>query len=199
MPRAPRRLLDNGLYHLISRGNNHTPVLEISGGYQKFIDVLKTALSKFDWKIYHYCLMPNHVHILANIKNSQELSRIMQYILQEYSRWFRKQNEYVGYLWQGRYKSPLVENDVYFLQCARYIERNPIRANLVSKPENYPWSSYRHYALGETNPIVHENPLYQDFGLSEISRRNAYREFISLETLRESMPDKTIRQCVSLL
>lgn len=182
MPRALRQLQDKGFYHIISRGNNHDSVLGADGGYEKFMNILITAKAKFDWRIHHYCLMPTHVHLLGCIENGRDLPRIMQHVLQGYSTWFRKKTEYVGHLWQGRYRSPLIENDSYLLQCGRYIERNPVQAGLVSKPEDYAWSSYRYYALGEPNPIIDEAPLYQDFGVNKDARQRAYCKFISLET-----------------
>lgn len=192
MPRALRRLPDKGFYHIISRGNNRLAVFNTKGGCEKFIGILKMAKTKFDWRIYHYCLMPNHVHLLSYVENGMDLPLIMQYVLQEYSRWYRKKIGYLGYLWQGRYKSPLIESDGYLLQCGRYIERNPVRANLVTKPEDYPWSSYRHYVGTAKDPIINENPLYAEFGIIEDARQQAYRDFVSLKTPYETLLDKAI-------
>ena len=99
----------------------------------------------------------------------------------EYSRWYRKQTGYVGHLWQGRYKSPLIDQDSYLLECGRYIERNPLRAGLVAHAEESPWSSDRYYALREPDALVDEDPYYQTLGADAETRQRRYQEFVSVE------------------
>ena len=105
----------------------------------------------------------------------------MHSLLLNYSRWYRKKRLHVGYLWQGRYKSPLVDKESYFLECGRYIERNPVRAGLAARPENYVWSSYRHYSNGENDPLIDEDPYYGELGSNNLERQVRYCEFVSLE------------------
>jgi len=109
MPRAPRQFVDSGFYHLIARGNNRLFIFQVKGGFDYFKSLLYESKKKFAWKLHHYCLMANHIHLLGQIEKGAQLSRLMQFLLFEYSRWYRKQTEYTGHLWQGRYKSPLIE------------------------------------------------------------------------------------------
>jgi putative transposase len=181
MPRKPRELIDNGVYHLISRGNNHLAILAVDGGYAQFRELMRRTLVSYpSLKIYHYCLMPNHVHILAEIGMAAELPKIMKGLLQNYSNWYRQQTNYLGHVWQARYRSPRIAKDSYLLECARYIERNPVKAGLVTKLEDYPWSSYRHYAYNMPDPLVTTNPFYMDFGSPGLQRVVNYRRYTQL-------------------
>lgn len=181
MPRRPRQLMDGGYYHLIARGNNRLFLFSIKDGFKVFKGLLAESKKKFSWKLFHYCLMSNHLHLLGQIEKGKELPRLMQFLLFEYSRWYRKQSPYTGHLWQGRYKSPMVKKESYFLECGRYIERNPVRAGLVQRAEQYPWSSAAYYALGKENPLIDEDPYYQGLGSDAKSRQNAYRKFMRIE------------------
>ena len=105
MPRKPRPLVDGGYYHLIARGNNRLFLFEIPEGFQIFKGLLKKSKEKYPWKLSHYCLMANHVHLLGQIEKGSDLPKLMQLLLFGYSRWYRKRTGYVGHLWQGRYKS----------------------------------------------------------------------------------------------
>ena len=192
MPRNPRVLKDEGFYHLIARGNNHHLVFALPGGFEQFRKLLLESKRKFPWKLSHYCLMANHVHLLGQIERGNDLPKLMQFLLLEYSRWYRKQTGYSGHLWQGRYKSPLIERESYFLECGRYIERNPIRAGLVQRPEDYVWSSYRYYAFGEADPLVEEDPYYRDLGLTVETRQKVYREFVRLEGPYDRLIDHSL-------
>jgi len=192
MPRKPRKLQDEGFYHLIARGNNRLFVFSLDGGFEKFRDLLFLSKKKFPWKLSHYCLMASHFHLLAQILEGQQLPRLMQFLLFEYSRWYRKKTEYVGHLWQGRYKSPLIEKESYFLECGRYIERNPLRAGIVQKIEDYPWSSYKHYASGESDGLIDGDPYYLDLGQTSEERQNAYQEFVKLDGPYDKIVDKTL-------
>lgn len=173
--------MDEGFYHLIARGNNHYFVFSQPGGFERFWELLLESKKKFLWKLSHDCLMANHVHLLGQVERGGDLPKLMQFLLLEYSRWYRKNTAYVGHLWQGRYKSPLIEKESYFLECGRYIERNPVRAGLVQQLEDYPWSSYPYYALGKADPLIDEDPYYADLGGIAQARQEAYREFAKLE------------------
>ena len=174
--------MDQGYYHLIGRGNNRLSVFTIPGGYQTFKELLFEAKDEYPWKLSHYCLMPNHFHLLGQIHKGTDLPKLMQFLLHGYSRWYHKKADYVGHLWQGRYKSPLIEKESYFLECGRYIERNPVRADLVQKMEDHPWSSYRYYAFGEQNRLIDEDPYYAQLGSDPTERQHQYRDFTRLQT-----------------
>jgi len=192
MPRKPRPLVDGGYYHLIARGNNRLFLFEVPEGFETFRGLLKKSKQKYAWKLSHYCLMANHLHLLGQVGKGSELPRLMQFLLFEYSRWYRKKIGYVGHLWQGRYKSPQIEQESYFLECGRYIERNPLRAGVVQRTEDYPWSSYRHYALGEINPLIDEDPYYSQLGLDSATRQQRYREFVRIAGPYENLVDQAL-------
>lgn len=124
----------------------------------------------------------NHLHLLVEIETAESLPKFMQGLLQGYGRWFKTQHRYWGHVWQGRYKSPLVSQESYYLEAGRYIERNPLRAKLVRELKAYPWSSYRFYAYGAPDPLVDEDPYYARLGATPRDRQLAYQEFVRLET-----------------
>ena len=122
----------------------------------------------------------------------KDLPRLIQFLLFGYSRWYRYKTNYIGHLWQGRYKSPLIQKESYFLECGRYIERNPVRAGVVKRAEDYVWSSYRHYAFGETDYLVNDDPYYVGLGLKEEERRKFYRKFGMLEGPYDHLMDEKL-------
>lgn len=192
MPRKPRQCVDGGYYHLIARGNNRLFLFTIEGGFETFVQLLSASKQKYPWRLAHYCLMSNHLHLLGQLAQGATLPKLMQFLLFEYSRWYRKQTGYVGHLWQGRYKSPLVTQESYFLEAGRYIERNPVRAGIVEHPEDYPWSSYRYYALGEPNPLIEEDPYYALLGAEAVTRQQRYRDFVKLAGPYDTLVDDAL-------
>jgi putative transposase len=197
MPRPPRQLVDGGYYHLMGRGNNRLSIFLIEEGFNVFKSLLRGSKKKFPWKLLHYCLMSNHIHLLAQLERGTDLPLLMQYLLFQYSLWYRKQTTYVGHLWQGRYKSPLINDEPYLLECGRYIERNPVRAGIVGRLEDYPWSSYRYYAFGEPDPLVEENPYFIDFGRDRAERERHYREFVKLDRPYDQLVDNSFLKTYS--
>ncbi len=192
MPRKPRQLLDGGYYHLIARGNNRLFLFTREGGFEMFKHLLAASKQKHPWRLAHYCLMSNHLHLLGQLDQGATLPKLMQFLLFEYSRWYRKQTGYVGHLWQGRYKSPLVTQESYFLEAGRYIERNPVRAGIVERPEDYRWSSYRYYACGEPDPLGDEDPFYATLGADAATRQQRYREFVKLDGTYDTLVDEAL-------
>ena len=178
MPRPPRPLLDGGCYHVIARGNNRQFIFAETKAFQYFLALLGRAKARYPAKLYHYCLMSNHIHLLLAIACGTELPKFMQCVLQGYGRWYQHRVGQVGHVWQGRYKSPLVAQDSYFLEAGRYIERNPLQAKLVTELQEYPWSSYPFYAHGTPSPLVDEDPYYAQLGPNPYRRQEAYREFV---------------------
>lgn len=182
MPRPPRPLVDGGCYHLIARGNNRQFVFPADEAFRYFLDLLARATARYPAKLYHYCLMSNHLHLLLEIGVGGHLPKFMQFILQGYGRWYQARVGHSGHVWQGRYKSPLVTQESDYLEAGRYIERNPLRAKLVTDLNDYPWSSYRYYAYGFPNPLVAEDPYYSQLGPDPSRRQAAYRDFVRLES-----------------
>lgn len=194
MPRSSRLLEDNGLYHIITRGNDKKRLFRYSQDNIYFINLAEEALEKHHILIYNYCLMPNHVHFLVRTPKAENLPKFLQVLFQRYANRFRKRYKHTGYLFQNRYKSYPITKDSYLLECARYIERNPVRAGLVSDPKDYKWSSYLYYAAGGNGALIKEpNPLYIGMADFNIERRDKYKKYILEERPYEHIVDKGLR------
>jgi putative transposase len=142
---------------------------------------------RFGFRLYHYCLMDNHFHLLVQPLESRHLSPLLAGLLRAYVHHFHRRHRFVGHLWQGRFKSPVVQREGYLLSCGRYIERNPLEARLVAAPWDYRWSSCRAYALGEPDPLLAENPCYLGLAPDAAGRQRRWREFILGDDLREEV------------
>ena len=142
MPRTARVILDNVYYHIITRGNQKQKVFGEDSDYQKYLSLLARYKNKFHFKLFCFCLMPNHVHLIIGIDNHETLQKIMRGLNLSYTLYFNFKYNKVGHLWQDRYKSRIIEKDNYFLNCIDYIEANPVRANLVQNIYGYSWNSY---------------------------------------------------------
>ncbi|MDP2905684.1 MAG: transposase, partial [Candidatus Omnitrophota bacterium] len=121
MPRRPRVLIDNGYYHVVTRGIDKRRLFQDQQDYRCFKELMKEYLDEFQVNILHYCLMPNHIHLLIWAINADDLPKYMQGVLQVYASQFRKKYQSVGFIYQNRYKSNLIDKDSYLLECARYI------------------------------------------------------------------------------
>jgi putative transposase len=179
-------VIDGGTYHVLTRGNNGQPVFHLAADFEKYLRLLTETLREHRLTLFHFALMPNHVHLVLRTTEAVGLSRAMLSLNLSYSLYYRRRHRYAGHVWQGRYKSLLIERDDYLLACGRYVELNPIRASLASRPEEYLWTSYRAYAAGANLPYVAvgEHPLYATFGSSPHEQQERYRQFI-LDGLRQ--------------
>ncbi|MDO8489439.1 MAG: transposase [Candidatus Omnitrophota bacterium] len=191
MPREARGLVDEGCYHIVTRGIDRRTLFADESDNQYFVNIVSTNLARFKIYIFHYCLMVNHVHLLIKTTRAADLSKFMQAVLQSYASYFRKKYLSVGFIFQNRYKSKLIDNDAYLLECGRYIERNPLRSKVISELSEYRWSSYLLYAKGEKNDIVNLlNPLYLELADSDKKRRELYVNYVSQGRPYEDILDK---------
>jgi len=154
MPRGARILLHNVCYHVINRGNQKQVIFLENTDYEKFLQILKHYKKKYKCKLFGYCLMPNHIHLILDPKEPLSLPKLMQILTQVYSTWFSEKYKKGGHLWQGRFKSKIINKDEYFLECIYYVEINPVRAGMISSPADYPWSSYQERVLGNKNGFL---------------------------------------------
>jgi len=154
MARTSRLLLDNVCYHVITRGNQRQRIFLEEIDFLRYLEALRKYKKKFKIRIYGYCLMFNHVHLVFDPKLPYALAKAMQGINQSYARYFNHKYKKSGYLWQGRFKSMIINKDQYLMDCINYIELNPIRANMVQSPLDYSWSSYISRTLGIYNDIL---------------------------------------------
>ena len=176
MPRKPRLNLTDVPQHIIQRGNNRQATFFSADDYRFYLDRLADASRKYGCSIYAYVLMTNHVHLLASAEHPHGLSLMMQYVGRYFVRYINRVYRRSGTLWEGRFRASLVDTELYFLRCCRYIECNPVRANMVADPGNYPWSSYRYHAFGLPDELLSTHEQYDRLGTTADDRRAAYRE-----------------------
>lgn len=177
MSRYPRIFDPTGIYHVRSRGNNRTAIFHDDKDYRSYLNILRRAKRKFGFSLYHYVLMPNHVHLL--LCPSGNLSEIIHFINLVFSKYYCRRYDFVGHVWQGRFSCSHVNNDAYLLTCGNYIEMNPVRAGLVSKPEDWNHSSYRFYACADKSAFLEADPFFPNLGLTENERRERYKAQLS--------------------
>ncbi|RDH83870.1 MAG: transposase [endosymbiont of Galathealinum brachiosum] len=162
--------------HVIQRGNNREPCFYQRDDYSRYLNILEKTAVKFDCKIHAYVLMTNHVHLLVTPMDEHSVSEMMQSLGSQYVRFFNKKHNRTGSLWEGRFKSSLVDSDAYLFTCMRYIELNPVRANMVKHPAEYPWSSYAVNAQGIKNAVKEKHPVYLSLNSNEKLRLKSYRD-----------------------
>jgi len=190
MPRGPRLLLSKSYYHIMTRGNNRSVVFPHQDDFKHYLELILRLKKEHPFGIYHYCLMPNHVHFLIKTKKGNEFSHFMKRLNLIYFYYFKKKYSWVGHFWQGRFKSQPVGKDAYFIQCGKYIELNPVRAGLVSNPEDYQYSSYNYYARGLTDKLVSQDMFYQDLGKTSWERQGNYRKMIINDIIQSTYQNK---------
>ncbi|MCG2706986.1 MAG: transposase [Candidatus Omnitrophica bacterium] len=154
MTRGARILLDNVCYHILNRGNHKQNIFLEESDFGKYLQLLKHYKKKYAFKLFGYCLMPNHIHLILEPRQPDNLAKFMQGLTQAYTAWFNKKYRKAGRLWQGRFKSMVVGKDDYFIECIYYIETNPVRAALALSPADYHWSSYRERTFGSENRLL---------------------------------------------
>jgi putative transposase len=162
MPRRPRLFLLDQPQHLVVRGHNRDPILARHEDFRFLYRCLREATENHSLAVHAWVFMHNHIHLLATPEDEQSLPRTMQSVGRRYAQYFNRTYHRSGSLWEGRYKSGLVDSDRYLLACYRYIELNPVRADVVGRPEDYPYSSYHANALGKPDGLVTPHSIYLD-------------------------------------
>lgn len=178
MPRQPRLDAPGIPQHLVQRGNDRQPCFFADIDRQRYLQDLRELALNLGCQVHAYVLMTNHVHLLMTAIHAGRIARLMQSLGRRYVRYVNDHYHRTGTLWEGRYKSCLVDSDEYLLRCCRYIELNPVRAGMVADPADYRWSSHRANALGEPDLLVHPHSRYLALAATEQGRLTAYREFV---------------------
>lgn len=189
MARQPRFNLPGYPQHVIVRGNNRESIFYDNGDYAFYLKKLEKALSNYHCQLHAYVLMTNHVHLLITPMQDNSLSKAMQSVGRVYVQQFNQLYRRTGTLWEGRYKATLIDSNQYLLACQRYIELNPVRAEMVAHPAEYPWSSYRCNALGDNNTLITPHDIYNNLGNSHEVRQRQYQALFENE-----VSDKTISE-----
>jgi len=179
MPRIGRIVLPNYPHHVVQRGHNRQVVFAGKDDFCRYLDDLRELQQVFDVRVYAYCLMTNHVHLLLTPGESvSELGKLMKTLAARATRYRNKLEGRSGTLWEGRYKSSPVQTDQYLLACCRYIELNPVRAGMVRSAGSYPWSSYRQRVGMDKQCWIDLDPCYLGLGRDEVERRQRYCQFV---------------------
>lgn len=195
MPRRPRIKLSGMPLHIVQRGINREPCFYGEEDYQCYLHWLWKSAADWGCAIHAYVLMTNHVHLLLTPENENSAAKMMQSIGRRYVQYINRHYKRTGSLWEGRYKSSAVEAEKYLIACMRYIELNPVRANMVNDPGLYEWSSYRSNGLGQHNEHLTPHALYLSIDKDSGVRQAEYRKLFRTELDEEAIND--IRQAIT--
>ena len=187
MARLPRLFIKDCPQHIIQRGNNRQATFFADEDYTVYLDKLKDFSEKYQVNVHAYVLMTNHVHLLLSTAHQGAISKMMQSIGRYYVLYINKTYQRTGTLWEGRFKSTLVDSDNYLFTVMRYLEMNPVRAGMVKHPAEYPWSSYQANAVGKSIELLTPHQQYMQLGDTSTERLSRYvglfDEYLSENTL----------------
>lgn len=177
MPRPLRPIDDRLVYHVINRGNNRAAVFFDDGDYEAFLKAIGDLKERRPFEFFGYCLMPNHVHLLIRALETP-ISRIMQSLLISHTQRYHRCHHSGGHVWQGRFKSPVIQDDDHLLTVLRYIEANPLRARMVASAGDYRWSSFSCHGLGQADKLLDPLPEYENLARTPATRRRRWSAFV---------------------
>lgn len=189
MPRHARLRVAGVPFHVIQRGHNRAPCFFDDADRQHYLDELRRQADSRGVAVHAYVLMTNHVHLLMTSTDANGIPDAMKLLGQRYVHHINRRRQRIGTLWQGRYRSCLVDCEGYLLTCHRYIELNPVRAGMVAAPGDYRWSSYAGNVLGRHDPVIRPHPVMEALGCDPQSRRAAYGEMF-----RDELAPKLVEQ-----
>jgi putative transposase len=187
MARSPRLVVPGVPVHLIQRGNNRTATFRSADDFERYRETLYHASRRYRCAIHAYVLMTNHIHLLITPEDDSGLAYVVQTIGRRYVRWMNARYNRTGTLWEGRFRSSVIDSEQYLFACSRYIELNPVRAQMVDRPDQYCWSSHRHNAHGEPDALIAPHARYHALGSSPQDRQSAYRAMF-----RSQMEQRTL-------
>jgi putative transposase len=176
MARQPRLVLPHQPHHIIQRGNDNQTIFRDDEDHRRFLECLRESAKFYRVAIHAYVLMPNHLHLLATPSDEDGLAAMMQKVGRLYVPWFNNKHGRSGTLFQGRFRTSVIDPDAYFLACIRYIELNPLRNQLAFDPLDYPWSSYAHHAGVRPDPLITDHAKYWELGNTPFQREAAFIE-----------------------
>lgn len=178
MPRTARTIYPEAIYHVIHRGNNRQKIFHDKKDYQKYLNLLKEGVEEFGVILYAFGLMATHLHLLLETPRGN-ISNFMKSVDLKFAQWHKKKYDIIGHLFQGRFKSIIVDKDNYLLQVSRYIHLQGVKAGLAKRPEDYPWTSYSSYIGERKLSFVEVEEVLNYFRGSEAKRRAKYWGFIN--------------------
>jgi putative transposase len=178
MARLPRLTLAGYPHHIIQRGNNRQTIFAAVADYQYLLGLLEENAKKFEVDVHAYVLMTNHFHLLATPRTEKGLPLFMQAVGRSYVRYFNDRQTRTGSLWEGRYRSTLIETDRYLLACMAYIDLNPVRAGMVGEVLEYAWSSHGFYVGARSDKLITPHALFWDLANTPFGREVAYADLV---------------------
>ena len=182
MARLPRLTAAGFPHHVIQRGNDRRLIFVDDADREQYLACLANVTAPLGLALHAYVLMPNHAHLLVTPRMAGDVGRAIQALGRRYVRWFNDRHRRSGALFEGRYRASVVEADRYLLACMRYIELNPVRAQLCQLPLEFRWSSHRHHVGIATDPYVTDHPVYWGLGNTPFDRQAAYARLFNLPT-----------------
>jgi len=180
MARLPRLVVPHQPHYLIQRGLNGQELFRDGDDYAAFLGWMRAAARQYGVALHAYCLLPGELHLLLSPVDTDGLAGMMQWIGRHYVPYYNQKYGRAGTLWQGRYKTSVVDAGPYLLSCSRYIEFAAVRAGLAGGAEHYPWSSYPHHAGIKPDGAVTDHPIYWALGNTPFQREAAYIELAGL-------------------
>ena len=180
MPRHARLVVPHYPHHIIQRGHDRQVIFAHQDDYDYYLNNLREWKTHYHIKVYAYCLMTNHVHLLLEPGDEAgTLAQFMKRVAARQTRYVNRLEGRSGTLWESRYKSSPVDTESYLLACARYIELNPVRALMVAQPQDYPWSSLQHKIGMRDDPWLDSDPVYRSLGRTARQRARRYHDFVT--------------------
>ena len=192
MPRPFRIYVEGLSVHVMNRGINRMPIFDEDDDYHVFLRIVRHGARLEGVDVHGFGLMNNHYHLQVTPRHALALPRAMKRVSSDYSCYYNRKHRRTGTIWGHRPRTVLIEDDRQWLTCLRYIEQNPVRAGLVSRPQDYTWSSYRVHALGEPTSWLTLHPTYLSLGPSPRARQEAYKAICAI-SLTES--ELTVQRC----
>ena len=177
MARAARLILPGHPHHVYQQGNNGQPVFIDKEDFETFLGWLKEASRQFRVDIHAYVILENAFHLLVTPTDETGLARMMQWLGRYYVPYFNRKYKRSGTLWEGRFKTSIVEADNCLLECCRYIEYKPVLTGMAGQAERYRWSSYLHHAGIKADPVIRDHAVYWNLGNTPFAREMAYKNF----------------------
>jgi len=177
MPRPLRPIADGLVYHVINRGNNRQAVFGSEGDYRAFLKAIADLQERMPFDLYGYCLMSNHVHLLIRPRGAS-ISRIVQSLLVSHTQRYHRFHRSSGHVWQGRFKSPVIQDDDHLLAVLRYIEANPLRARMAERAGDYLWSSFALHGEGRGDALLAAIPAYEALAAYAAVRQRRWSAYV---------------------
>jgi putative transposase len=186
--RSPRVFIPGFSHHVVQRGHDHKAVFVDTGDYEYYLDNLIEWKAHYNVAVYAYCLMTNHVHLILEPRtDGGTISSLMRRVSARQGRRVNRLEKRIGTLWSGRFKSSVIDTDRYLMACLRYVELNPVRAGMVSRPEDYCWSSYAQQAGICDDIWIDTHPMARHSCATNADRHSEYREFVKAGVATQEM------------